>query len=67
MSAPAAAYILTRATVASMPSTAIASVRALMMKSGSFLALTAASIFIAISIGSTSSLPRICPQRFGIS
>jgi len=43
----------------------MASVRALMMKSGSFFALTAASIFLHISCTLITSLPRMWPQRLG--
>jgi len=59
MSAPAATYSFTRLTVRAMPSRAIASVRALTMKSESVLAFNAASILSVISRDSISSLPRI--------
>ena len=66
-SAPASAYFRARLSAASKFSTARASVRAMIMKSGSRRAATAALIRAIISLRSTIDLPARCPQRFGNS
>ena len=66
-SAPACKYSLARRIASSMPYTPRASVRAIITKSRSRLAATAARIFAAIASALTSDLPDRCPQRLGNS
>src|SRR6185369_7582495 len=59
-------HVRTRLIASSRPCPAAESVRAMMMKSGSLRAATAASIFLAASASSmTGREPGRCPQRFG--
>jgi HAMP domain-containing protein len=54
------------ASARSSPSTATASERAMMTKSGSVLAFAAAEMRASISVELTSSLPGRCPQRLSL-
>ena len=64
-SAPAARYSRARSRAASRPSTARASVLAMIMNSGWALASAAARIFCAISSAGMTCLPSMCPHFFG--
>ena len=64
-SAPASRKACARSIAASKPSTAIASVRATIIRSGSVRASTAALILPTISAAGITSLPSKWPQRFG--
>ncbi len=64
-SAPASAYRLSRRIASSTPCVPAASVRAMMMKSGSRRASTAAFTFCTISFAGITLFPAMCPQRFG--
>ena len=63
MSAPASTQATARSIAASMPSTAIASVRAMTTKPASLRASTAALTRSTISAAGTIALPGRCPQR----
>ncbi len=65
MSAPASAKRIARSTAASKPCVAAASVRAMIMKSGSVRASTAALILLTASSVEMTSLPEKWPQRLG--
>ena len=64
-SAPASHASCARAIASSMPLTASASVRAMITKSGSSRASSAALILPSHSAGGTTALPVMWPQRFG--
>src|SRR5471030_259663 len=65
MSAPASAKRCARSMAASKPCVAAASVRAMMRKSGSWRASTAALILATASSVEITSLPEKWPQRLG--
>jgi len=64
-SAPASAYRLSRRIASSTPWVPAASVREMMMKSGSRRASHAAFTFCTISSAGMTLLPAMCPQRLG--
>ena len=64
-SAPASRAICARSMASSTPLTASASVRAMITKSGSWRASSAALIFAIQSAVGITALPAMWPQRFG--